>query len=119
MTRPSILSLVLASSALLAIPTAASAEGKTDRARKAIAAAQAKIDAVNIVGAAYHGEVSSPRAFRTPHAERCAANIKQRILDSSTEYAAGLAGKGAPSPRECKLYAAGGGGCKAASSLAS
>jgi len=52
MTRPSILSLVLATSALLAIPTAASAEGKTDQARKAIAAAQAKIDAIHIVGAA-------------------------------------------------------------------
>ena len=52
MTRPSILSLVLASSALLAIPSSASAEGKTDQARKAIAAAQAKIDAIHIVGAA-------------------------------------------------------------------
>ncbi len=38
--------------ALFALPTAASAEGNTALARKAIAAAQAKIDAVNIVGAA-------------------------------------------------------------------
>ena len=38
--------------AMFVLPTAASAEGKTDQAEKAIAAAKAKIDAVNIVGAA-------------------------------------------------------------------
>jgi hypothetical protein len=38
--------------ALFLLPTVASAEGKTDQAQKAIAAAKAKIDAVNIVGAA-------------------------------------------------------------------
>ena len=38
--------------AMFVLPAAASAEGKTDQAEKAIAAAKAKIDAVNIVGAA-------------------------------------------------------------------
>jgi hypothetical protein len=52
MTGKSILALALAASTALALPTAAFAEGKTDQARKAIAAAQAKIDAMNIVGAA-------------------------------------------------------------------
>ena len=52
MTKPSFVSLALVTSALIALPTAAMAEGKTDLARKAIAAAQAKIEASNIVGAA-------------------------------------------------------------------
>ena len=52
MTGKSILSLALAASTALALSTTAFAEGKTDQARKAIAAAQAKIDAMNIVGAA-------------------------------------------------------------------
>jgi hypothetical protein len=67
MTRPSILSLVLATSALFAIPTAASAEGKTDQARKAIAAAQAKIDAINIVGAAGDAPRLHAQAVATLH----------------------------------------------------
>ncbi|MDB5708158.1 MAG: hypothetical protein JWL96_228, partial [Sphingomonas bacterium] len=42
----------VAMTALVAMPVSAFAEGKTDQARKAIAAAQAKIDAANTVGAA-------------------------------------------------------------------
>lgn len=42
----------VAMAALVALPVSAFAEGKTDQARKAIAAAQAKIDASNTVGAA-------------------------------------------------------------------
>ncbi|MDB5674149.1 MAG: hypothetical protein JWM65_1131 [Sphingomonas bacterium] len=42
----------VAMAALVAMPVTAFAEGKTDQARKAIAAAQAKIDAANTVGAA-------------------------------------------------------------------
>ncbi|MEO7383475.1 MAG: hypothetical protein ABIU18_00935 [Novosphingobium sp.] len=38
--------------AMFALPSVALAEGKSDQARNAIAAAKAKIDAVNIVGAA-------------------------------------------------------------------
>lgn len=41
----------VAIAALVAMPVSAFAEGKTDQARKAIAAAQAKIDAGNTVGA--------------------------------------------------------------------
>ena len=41
----------VAVAALIALPAASFAEGKTDQARKAIAAAQAKIDAGNTVGA--------------------------------------------------------------------
>lgn len=51
MTRKSLLVLGIAASTALCLPSTAFAEGKTDRARKAIAAAQAKIDAANIVGA--------------------------------------------------------------------
>ncbi|MDH7975942.1 hypothetical protein QH494_27500, partial [Sphingomonas sp. AR_OL41] len=42
----------VAMTALVAMPVSAFAEGKTDQARKAIAAAQAKIEAGNTVGAA-------------------------------------------------------------------
>ena len=52
MTRTQLLALSIAASTCLALPSAVSAEGKTDQARKAIAAAQAKIDAVKTVGAA-------------------------------------------------------------------
>jgi hypothetical protein len=52
MTRNSMLAIALAATSCFVLPTIASAEGKTDQARKAIAAAQAKIDAANIVGAA-------------------------------------------------------------------
>lgn len=51
MTRKPLLAFGIAVSTCLALPTAAFAEGKTDLARKAIAAAQAKVDAANIVGA--------------------------------------------------------------------
>lgn len=51
MSRKSLLVLGIAASTALCLPGTASAEGKTDQARKAIAAAQAKIDAANIVGA--------------------------------------------------------------------
>lgn len=52
MTRKSLLALALAATTALTLSTPAFSEGKTDQARKAIAAAQAKIDAMNIVGAA-------------------------------------------------------------------
>ena len=52
MFRSATLAIALAVTTCLTWSTAASAEGKTDQARKAIAAAQAKIDAANIVGAA-------------------------------------------------------------------
>ncbi len=52
MTGKSTFALALAASTALALSTTAFAEGKTDQARKAIAAAQAKIEAMNIVGAA-------------------------------------------------------------------
>ena len=52
MNRKSVILMGFVASTALVMPTAASAEGKTDKARKAIAAAQAKIDAANIVGAA-------------------------------------------------------------------
>jgi hypothetical protein len=57
----------IAAAALLALPTTASAEGKTDQARKAIAAAQAKIDAVNIVGAAGDAPRLHAEAVRALH----------------------------------------------------
>jgi hypothetical protein len=57
----------IAAAALIALPTAASAEGKTDLARKAIAAAQAKIDAVNIVGAAGDAPRLHAEAVRALH----------------------------------------------------
>ena len=67
MTAKHLLTLALAASACLALPTAASAEGKTDRARKAIAAAQAKIDAANIVGAAGDAPRLHAEAVATLH----------------------------------------------------
>jgi hypothetical protein len=57
----------IAAAALLALPTTASAEGKTDQARKAIAAAQARIDAVNIVGAAGDAPRLHAEAVRALH----------------------------------------------------
>lgn len=57
----------VAAAALLALPAAAFAEGKQDRAQKAIAAAQAKIDAVNIVGAAGDAPRLHAEALRTLH----------------------------------------------------
>ncbi len=61
------LALGLAASACMTMSTAASAEGKTDRARKAIAAAQAKIDAANIVGAAGDAPRLHAQAVSTLH----------------------------------------------------
>lgn len=52
MTARHLLALGIAGATMFALPVSAFAEGKTDQARKAIAAAQAKIDAANIVGAA-------------------------------------------------------------------
>ena len=52
MVRKSHFALGLIASTALTLSSVAFAEGKTELARKAIAAAQAKIDAVNIVGAA-------------------------------------------------------------------
>lgn len=64
----------IAAATLLARPSVASAESETAQARKAIAAAKAKIDAVNIVGAA--GD--APRL----HAEAVRElNIAQEELD--------------------------------------
>ncbi len=57
----------IAAAALLALPTTASAEGKTDQARKAIAAAQARIEAVNIVGAAGDAPRLHAEAVRQLH----------------------------------------------------
>ena len=57
----------IAAAAMIALPSAASAEGKTDQARKAIAAAQAKIDAVNIVGAAGDAPRLHAEAVRALH----------------------------------------------------
>ena len=67
MTRTQLLALSIAASTCLALPTTAFAEGKTDQARKAIAAAQAKIDAVNIVGAAGDAPRLHAEAVRALH----------------------------------------------------
>ena len=67
MTYKQLLALSIAASTCLALPTAAFAEGKTDQARKAIAAAQAKIDAVNIVGAAGDAPRLHAEAVRALH----------------------------------------------------
>ena len=67
MTFKQTLAAGIAAAALLALPTTASAEGKTDQARKAIAAAQAKIDAVNIVGAAGDAPRLHAEAVRALH----------------------------------------------------
>jgi hypothetical protein len=67
MTRTQLLALSIAASTCLALPAAAFAEGKTDQARKAIAAAQAKIDAVNIVGAAGDAPRLHAEAVRALH----------------------------------------------------
>ena len=68
MTRNSMLAILLAATtSCFVLPTAASAEGKTDQARKAIAAAQAKIDAANIVGAAGDAPRLHAEAVRVLH----------------------------------------------------
>jgi hypothetical protein len=68
MTRNSMLAIALAATtSCFVLTTAASAEGKTDQARKAIAAAQAKIDAANIVGAAGDAPRLHAEAVRVLH----------------------------------------------------
>lgn len=67
MNRKQLLAVTVAASACLALPTGAFAEGKTDQARKAIAAAQAKIDAANIVGAAGDAPRLHAQAVSTLH----------------------------------------------------
>ena len=67
MNRKSLILVGFVVSTVLAMPTAALAEGKTDKARKAIAAAQAKIDAANIVGAAGDAPRLHAQAVTTLH----------------------------------------------------
>lgn len=67
MSRSAMLVIALAATTSLTLSTAASAEGKTDQARKAIAAAQAKIDAANIVGAAGDAPRLHAEAVRVLH----------------------------------------------------
>jgi hypothetical protein len=67
MSRTLMLAIALVATTGLTVPTAASAEGKTDQARKAIAAAQAKIDAANIVGAAGDAPRLHAEAVRILH----------------------------------------------------
>ena len=67
MTRKSLLALGIATVTALSFSTVVSAEGKTDQARKAIAAAQAKIDASNIVGAAGDAPRLHAQAVTTLH----------------------------------------------------
>lgn len=67
MARKAIIAFGLAASTALTISTAAFAEGKTDLARKAIAAAQAKIEAISIVGAAGDAPRLHAQAVATLH----------------------------------------------------
>lgn len=67
MSRSAMLVIAFAATTCLTLSTAASAEGKTDQARKAIAAAQAKIDAANIVGAAGDAPRLHAEAVRVLH----------------------------------------------------
>lgn len=67
MTARHLLALGIASATLFTVSTSAYAEGKTDQARKAIAAAQAKIDAANIVGAAGDAPRLHAQAVSTLH----------------------------------------------------
>ena len=67
MARNALIALGLAASTALTLSTAAFAEGKTDLARKAIAAAQAKIEAINIVGAAGDAPRLHAQAVATLH----------------------------------------------------
>lgn len=75
------LALGLVATVTLAVPSVSFAEGKTDKARQAIAAAQAKIDASNIAGAS--GD--APRL----HAQAVAAlHVAQDELDHHAKDAA-------------------------------
>ena len=67
MSRSATLVIAFAVTTCLTLSTAASAEGKTDQARKSIAAAQAKIDAANIVGAAGDAPRLHAEAVRILH----------------------------------------------------
>lgn len=67
MPRTPMLVIAFAATTCLTLSTAVSAEGKTDQARKAIAAAQAKIDAANIVGAAGDAPRLHAEAVRVLH----------------------------------------------------
>lgn len=67
MFHKSLLILGVVGSAALFTSTSAFAEGKTDLARKAIAAAQAKIDAIHIVGAAGDAPRLHGQALATLH----------------------------------------------------
>jgi hypothetical protein len=67
MTARQVLAFGIAGATVLAVSTSAYAEGKTDQARKAIAAAQAKIDAANIVGAAGDAPRFHAQAVTTLH----------------------------------------------------
>jgi hypothetical protein len=67
MTARHLLAFGIASATVFTVSTSAYAEGKTDQARKAIAAAQAKIDAANIVGAAGDAPRLHAQAVTTLH----------------------------------------------------
>jgi hypothetical protein len=67
MTARQLLAFGIAGATVFAVSTSANAEGKTDQARKAIAAAQAKIDAANIVGAAGDAPRLHAQAVTTLH----------------------------------------------------
>lgn len=86
MTRKSLLALGIATSAALAFPTAVYAEGKTDQARKAIATAQAKIDASNIVGAAGDAPRLHAQAVATLHLaqDELAHHAKEAAIHDAT-----------------------------------
>ena len=66
MSRSSHIAIAMVASAAVILPTASLAEGKTSQARRAIAAAQAKIDASNIVGAS--GDAPAGLQFAAPYA---------------------------------------------------
>jgi hypothetical protein len=65
--------------AMFVLPAAASAEGKTDQAQKAIVAAQAKIDAINIVGAAGDAPRLYAEAVRELHLAKDELNRHAKV----------------------------------------
>jgi hypothetical protein len=67
MVTRQLLALGIAGATVFTVSMPAHAEGKTDQARKAIAAAQAKIDAANIVGAAGDAPRLHAQAVTTLH----------------------------------------------------
>ena len=86
MTRKSLLALGIVTSTALAFSTVASAEGKTDQAQKAIAAAQAKIEASNIVGAAGDAPRLHAQAVSTLHLaqDELAHHAKEAAIHDAT-----------------------------------